>query len=122
MGFQIANIQDAGRAGGNFMTGTFGKLLGGAAGLLLILKLVTESFYFVPVGFRGVILRGGQPVRKREWRKIGPFALRCGPRTGPYKIKHRGIGVKIPFYHTVEKVNVQERTQVLREIIVDCLS
>lgn len=120
MGLQIANLQEAGKASGNFMTGTFGKLLGGAAGLLLIIKLVTESFYFVPVGHRGVKLRGGQPVRKREWRKLGPIALRCGPRTGPYKIKRAGVGMKIPFYHNVEKVNVQERTQILRQITADC--
>lgn len=120
MGLPIADLRDMGQAGGNFMSGTFGKLLGGAAGLLLIIKLVTESFYFVPVGFRGVKMRGGQPIRKRAWRKIGPVALRCGSRTGPYKIKRAGVGIKIPFYHTVEKVNIQERTQILRQIIVDC--
>lgn len=122
MGLLIGDLQKMSEPSsvGSFLTGTFGKLLGGAAGLLLIIKLVTESFYFVPVGHRGVKLRGGHPIRKREWRRFGPIALRCGPRTGPYKIKRGGIGVKIPFYHNVEKVNIQERTQVLREIIADC--
>jgi regulator of protease activity HflC (stomatin/prohibitin superfamily) len=120
MGLPIGNLREATSAGGNFMTGTFGKLLGGAAGLLLLIKLVSETFYFVPVGFRGVKLRGGHPIRKRAWRKIGPIAFRCGRRTGPYKIKRGGVGMKIPFYHTVEKVNIQERTQVLRRITADC--
>lgn len=122
MGLPIADLQDMSGSSSlsGFMTGTFGKLLGGAAGLLLIIKLVTESFYFVPVGHRGVKLRGGHPIRKREWRKFGPIALRCGPRTGPFKIKRGGIGIKIPFYHNVEKVNIQERSQVLRQFIAEC--
>lgn len=140
MGIPIANLRDAGEMGGNFMTGTFGKLLGGAAGLLLIIKIVTESFYFVPVGHRGVKLRGGQPIPKKngeQTSRIGRWCLffrlyilayiflsfaawRKGKQVGTYKIKRGGVGMKIPFYHTVEKVNIQERTQVLRQTTVDC--
>jgi hypothetical protein len=140
MGLPIADLRDMGQAGGNFMTGTFGKMLGGAAGLLLIIKLVTETFYFVPVGHRGVKLRGGHPIPKKNgvrtlavgraflaarlytlaWIFLCFAQWRKGRQVGTYKTKRGGIGMKIPFYHTVEKVNIQERTQVLRQTTVDC--
>lgn len=121
MGMSLANLQEASNPVGKVMTGTFGKLIGSFAGILLLIKLMSEMFYFVPVGYRGVKLRGGQPIRRRTRRQIGPVVLpRLGPRTGPYKIKQRGVGIKIPFYHSVEKVNIQQRIQVLTPFIAEC--
>lgn len=121
MGLPIANLQDAGSLGGKAMTGTFGKLIGSVAGLLLLIKLVSESFFFVPVGYRGVLKHGGQPIKRRSGKQVGPIFVKwLGPRTGPYKIKYKGVGMKIPFYTTVEKVNIQQRIQHLPKFIADC--
>lgn len=100
---------------------TLGKLIGSVAGILLLIKIISESFYIVPVGYRGVIMHGGQPIRRRVGKRIGPFiVLGVGPRTGPYRIKAKGIGIKIPFYTTVKMVDIQERTQDLPPEPVDC--
>lgn len=85
--------------------GGIGKLLGSVAGIFLFVAILKVAFYKGEVGERVVVTRNGLPVKRRN---------------GKYKVKKPGIGIKIPGYHGIEKVNVQEQSQRLPEIVAEC--
>jgi hypothetical protein len=135
VGVLIAHIQDvvmsfglpgrAGDIGEKMFSGgagsVAGKLVGSVAGIILLIKLVTEAFYNTPVGHRTVLEHGEQPIRRRAGIQIGRFRIPwVGPKTGPYKITTRRVGIKLPFYTTARKVCIQKRIQILPPFIVDC--
>ncbi len=106
MGTTIAFLQEQAQ---HFLSGgagtIAGKLIGSVAGILLLAKVLQATFYVVKTGERGVLLRNGQPIMRRN---------------GTYKVRGPGIGIKIPGYHGIEKVNVQEQSQRLPDIIAEC--
>lgn len=135
MGVLIVHIQDVvmsfglpgkvGDIGEKMFSGgagsVIGKLVGSVAGIILLIKLITEAFYNTPVGYRTVLEHGEQPIRRRAGVQIGRFRIPwVGPKTGPYKIKTRRVGMKLPFYTTAKKVCIQKRIQILPPFIVDC--
>lgn len=85
--------------------GGFGRLLGSVAGLLVIIAVLKSAFYIGHVGERILLTRNGKPITRRN---------------GKYKVRKPGIGVKIPGYHGIEKVNVQEQSQRLPDITAEC--
>ncbi len=109
MGTSIAGLQNlAGDMGNKLLSGggsTLGKMIGSVAGILLLMAVLKATFYIVKTGERCVLLRNGQPVVRRN---------------GMYKVRGPGIGIKIPGYHGIEKVNIQEQSQRLPDIIAEC--
>lgn len=117
------------------------KALTGAAGLLLLVGVLKATFYVVKVGQRGVLMRGGMPVLKKDGHVYRELAYYCAilglpsfvmwfekrsldrqlKQVGTYKIKRPGIKVKFPGWYDVDKVNVQRRIQELKPFDVDCL-
>lgn len=141
LGVSQLNFQDTAEIAKNFATGFGGKLIGSIAGILLIITVLKHTFYLVRVGQRAVLLRGGLPVLKKNgetlrrlslvcsvlrlWRLAALFAdlstWRKSRQIGIYKVKRPGrIGMKIPGWHEVEKVNVQNRVQQLAAFNADC--
>lgn len=134
------NFQDAGEKAKQFAGGFGGKLIGSIAGILLIITVLRSTFYIVKVGQRGVLMRGGMPVLKRNGRRLHSLSLmsrfvrlyrladfleelsewRKSKQVGSYKVKRPGIWVKFPGWYDVEKVNVQNRVQQLATFNADC--
>jgi hypothetical protein len=133
-------IRGAGEKAGGAAGGIAGKIVGSLAGLLLIFAILKESFYKVKVGQRGVLMRSGKPVLKKNGRVclalsklFGSLRLRRladlfadlgtwrkSRQVGLYKVKRPGIGMKLAGWYDVIKVDVQRRVQKLDSFDADC--